>query len=87
VGVSRLWVFLALGLALVALAWGTQTCLYYLNQYLDPPQPIRAVEFQRLDDELLHCSLLGVDLVLAWPRDFPAWSAPRSTPLPRSDGY
>lgn len=67
--------FLALVLFVLALIWGTQTCLYHLNRFLDPPQPIRAVEFERLDDERLFCRLLGVDLVLAVPYDpWPRWT-------------
>lgn len=73
---SRGRIILALGLFLAALAWGTQTCLYHLNRYLDPPQPIRALECRRLDDELLRCRVLGLDLVLFWPREFPSWGAP-----------
>jgi hypothetical protein len=74
-------VFAALVLFLAVLTWGTKTCLYHLNRYLDPPQPIRAVEFRRLDQEHLYASFLGFDLILAVPCDFPAWSPP-TEPLP-----
>jgi hypothetical protein len=68
-------VFLVLVLFVLALTWGTQTCLYHLNRFLDPPQPIRAIEFERLDDEHLLCNLLGVDLVLAVPYSpWPRWT-------------
>jgi len=84
---SRWRVFLTLALFLAALAWGTETCLHHLNRYLDPPQPIRAVEWRRLDDELLRCRVLGVDLLVAWPRAFPVWSPPVE-PLPaKPDGH
>lgn len=83
-GGSRLPMFLMLGFFVTALVWGTNTCLHHLNRYLDPPRPIRAVEFKRLDNEHLLFDVLGVNLTLAVPRDAPRWSPP-TEPLPALD--
>ncbi|MEW6459244.1 MAG: hypothetical protein AB1441_09285 [Bacillota bacterium] len=79
-GASRARVFLVLVLFMTALVWGTRTCLHHLNRFLDPPRPIQAVEFQRLDDERLVCTVLGVELVLAVPHNHSWWSVPDEPP-------
>ncbi len=79
-GATRARIILVLLLSVSVLVWGTGTCLYYLNHFLAPPTPIRAVEFHRLDDTRLACTVLGVDLVLEIPRDHSWWTAPKNHP-------
>lgn len=79
-GATRSRILLVMALFVAALAWGTETCLYHLNHFLAPPRPIRAVEFHRLDDTRLACTVLGVDLVLEIPRDHSWWTTPKDHP-------
>ncbi|MEW6540474.1 MAG: hypothetical protein AB1402_02510 [Bacillota bacterium] len=78
-GAARARMVLVLVLSVSLLAWGTSTCLYHLNHFLAPPRPIRAVEFHRLDDERLVCTLLGVNLVLEVPHRH-SWWVPGAPP-------
>jgi len=80
VDTTRARIFLVLVLSVTVLVWGTGTCLYHLNRFLAPPRPIQAVEFQRLDDERLVCTVLGVELVLAVPHNHSWWSVPDEPP-------
>ncbi|MBU4553485.1 MAG: hypothetical protein U1D96_04545 [Eubacteriales bacterium] len=58
---------LALTMVGTCVVFGTQIVLDHFNRAVLPPEPLRAVVVERLDDQLVRCDILGASLTLNVP--------------------